>query len=158
MLKLSTFMQKDGGIRMDRITKDLYAVRATDCDFGGRLRPDAFFIMMQEGAEHNASAFGAGHEDMLRRGLFFALARMHVRFFRYPRFGERVLHATWPGVANRFFFQRYHTLALEDGTPLACAAGLWVTLGTKAGASSARPGPTSAFRIPPTSPLPARRR
>lgn len=131
MLKLSTFMQKDGGIRMDRITKDLYAVRATDCDFGGRLRPDAFFIMMQEGAEHNASAFGAGHEDMLRRGLFFALARMHVRFFRYPRFGERILHATWPGVANRFFFPRYHTLALEDGTPLACAAGLWVTLGTE---------------------------
>ncbi|MBR1409287.1 MAG: hypothetical protein IJ573_10410 [Clostridia bacterium] len=116
---------------MDRIAKDRYTVRATDCDYNGRLRMDALFIMMQEGAEHNAAALGASHEQMLRRNLFFALTRMHVRITRMPRFNETVLHSTWPGIANRFFFPRYHTLTLEDGTPLAAAAGLWVTLDTE---------------------------
>ena len=120
-----------GGIEMERITGDLYSVRATDCDYNGRLRMDALFIMMQEGAEHNAATLGAGHGQLLSRGLFFALTRMHVRITRMPRFGETVLHSTWPGVATRFFFPRYHTLTLEDGTPLAAAAGLWVTLDTE---------------------------
>ena len=74
-----------GGIEMERITGDLYSVRATDCDYNGRLRMDALFIMMQEGAEHNAATLGAGHGQLLSRGLFFALTRMHVRITRMPR-------------------------------------------------------------------------
>lgn len=112
----------------NRVYSESFLVRATDCDVHRRMRPSALFVAMQEGGERHAAALGFGYEAMMARGLFFALTRIHVRFLRAPRCGERVVHTTWPGVNNRFFCPRYHTFALEDGTPLAHAGALWVML------------------------------
>lgn len=113
---------------MNKQYSETFTVRATDCDVQRRMRPAALFIAMQEGGERHAISLGAGYDAMMARGLFFALTRIHVRFVRAPRCGERVVHTTWPGVSNRFFCPRYHTFALEDGTPLASAGALWVML------------------------------
>lgn len=107
---------------------ETFVVRATDCDVRRRMRPAALFVAMQEGGERHAVSLGAGYDAMMARGLFFALTRIHVHFFRAPRCGERVVHTTWPGASNRFFCPRYHTFALEDGTPLAAAGALWAML------------------------------
>ena len=74
---------------------------------------------------------GFGHADMLKRGLFFVLSRVHLMINRLPRCGETILHTTWPGVSNRFFCPRFHTFTLEDGTPLVTVAALWVILDTQ---------------------------
>ena len=113
---------------MNRQYSETFVVRATDCDVQRRMRPAALFVAMQEGGERHAITLGAGYDAMMARGLFFALTRIHVRFVRAPRCGERVVHTTWPGVSNRFFCPRYHTFTLEDGTPLASAGALWVML------------------------------
>ncbi|MGN0774932.1 MAG: acyl-[acyl-carrier-protein] thioesterase [Candidatus Ventricola sp.] len=107
---------------------ETFIVRATDCDVQRRMRPAALFVAMQEGGERHAVSLGVGYDAMMARGLFFALTRIHVRFVRAPRCGERVVHTTWPGISNRFFCPRYHTFTLEDGTPLASAGALWVML------------------------------
>ena len=106
-------------------------VRPTDCDLFGRMRPDALFVAMQEGGERHALSLGFGYDVLMSRGLFFVLSRIHLRTVRAPRYGETIVHTTWPGVANRFFCPRYHTFTLEDGTPLASAGGLWVLLDTE---------------------------
>ena len=113
---------------MNRQYSETFIVRATDCDVQRRMRPAALFVAMQEGGERHAITLGAGYDAMMARGLFFALTRIHVRFVRAPRCGERVVHTTWPGVSNRFFCPRYHTFTLEDGTPLSSAGALWVML------------------------------
>ena len=113
---------------MNRQDSETFIVRATDCDVQRRMRPAALFVAMQEGGERHAITLGAGYDAMMAHGLFFALTRIHVRFVRAPRCGERVVHTTWPGVSNRFFCPRYHTFTLEDGTPLASAGALWVML------------------------------
>lgn len=113
---------------MNRQYSETFIVRATDSDVQRRMRPAALFVAMQEGGERHAITLGAGYDAMMARGLFFALTRIHVRFMRAPRCGERVVHTTWPGVSNRFFCPRYHTFTLEDGTPLASAGALWVML------------------------------
>lgn len=113
---------------MNRQYSETFIVRATDSDVQRRMRPAALFVAMQEGGERHAITLGAGYDAMMARGLFFALTRIHVRFVRAPRCGERVVHTTWPGVSNRFFCPRYHTFTLEDGTPLASAGALWVML------------------------------
>lgn len=113
---------------MDKQYSETFIVRATDCDVHRRMRPAALFVAMQEGGERHAISLGVGYDAMMSRGLFFALTRIHVRFDRAPRCGERVVHTTWPGTSNRFFCPRYHTFALEDGTPLASAGALWVML------------------------------
>lgn len=79
------------------------------------MRLDALFIAMQEGGERHALSLGAGYDQMMARGLFFALARIHVSTFRAPRQNETVVHTTWPGEMNRFFCPRYHVFTLQDG-------------------------------------------
>ncbi len=109
-----------------------FVVRATDCDVERRMRLSALFVAMQEGGERHAISLGWGYDAMMARGLFFALARIHVHCVRAPRCGERVVHTTWPGTSNRFFCPRYHTFTLEDGTPLMTAGALWVMLDVQA--------------------------
>ena len=113
---------------MEKASISPFIVRAADCDIRARMRMDALFVQMQEGAEVNASSHGASREDLLKRGLFFALVRTSVHVSRMPRAKERILHKTWPGAANRFFFPRYHVFSSESGEELACASSLWVTL------------------------------
>ena len=109
---------------MNKTYTETFTVRATDCDFERRMRLDALFVAMQEGGERHALALGAGYDQMMARGLFFALARIHVSTLRAPRQGETVVHTTWPGEMNRFFCPRYHVFSLENGTPLAAARPL----------------------------------
>lgn len=113
---------------MVKTHSETFTVRSCECDLYGRMRLDALFVAMQEGGERHALQMGVGHSQMLERGLFFALTRIHVVTQRAPRLGERVVHTTWPSVSNRFFFPRYHVFTLEDGTPLATAGALWVLL------------------------------
>lgn len=116
---------------MNRTFTESFDVRATDCDKQRRMRPASLFIAMQEGGERHAHQLGLGYDAMLAQGLFFVLARIHVRFDRAPHRGETLVHTTWPGASNRFFCPRYHTFTLEDGTPVASAGALWVLLDTK---------------------------
>jgi len=113
---------------MNKTYRETFDVRATDCDKQRRMRPSALFVAMQEGGERHAYSLGLGYDAMMERGLFFVLARIHVRFERAPMCGEKVVHTTWPGMSNRFFCPRYHTFTLEDGTPIAAAGALWVML------------------------------
>ena len=113
---------------MERIFQERPLVRAAECDFRGRMRLSALFLAMQEGAEKSAESLGAGRRALWEKNLFFALSRIRVEVSRLPELGEIVVHETWPGVPNRFFYPRYHIFRLEDGTKLAAAASLWVTM------------------------------
>lgn len=113
---------------MNKTYSETQIVRATECDKYRRMRLDSLFIAMQEGGERHAIALGAGYDAMMSRGLFFALARIHVSTLRAPRCGEEIVHTTWPGNFNRFFCPRYHVFTAKDGTPLAAASALWVML------------------------------
>ena len=113
---------------MKKTHTETFLVRGTDCDRYRRMRLDALFLAMQEGGERHAFDIGAGYDAMMARGLFFVLARVHVRVDRAPRCGETVVHTTWPGMSNRFFCPRYHVFTLEDGTPLVSVGALWVLL------------------------------
>lgn len=117
---------------MNKTYSETFMVRATDCDIERRMRLSSLFVAMQEGGERHAVSLGLGYDAMMACGLFFVLARIHVRTLRAPRCGERVVHTTWPGTTNRFFCPRYHVFTLEDGTPLAYAGALWVTLHAEA--------------------------
>ena len=145
---------------MEKTHAESVFVRPTDCDLFGRMRPDALFIAMQEGGEHHAFSLGFGYDALKARGLFFALARIHLKTLRAPRYGETLVHTTWPGTPNRFFFPRYHTFTLGDGTPLASAAALWVLLDAQnrrivSPAKSALEFPDNSD-IPAPAPLPMR--
>ncbi len=138
---------------MEGMTRIPVAIRASDCDRRAGLRMDAFFVQMQECAEMNAAGFGAGSADLAARGLFFALSRIEVVMARPPRFGEQLIHSTWPGTTNRFFYPRYHTLETADGERVASAASLWVTLSREA--RTVVPPAKSGLVFPDTSDIPA---
>lgn len=138
---------------MKETHSETFVVRATDCDTERRMRLSALFVAMQEGGERHAVLLNLGYDAMMERGLFFVLARIHVRTLRAPRCGERVVHTTWPGMANRFFCPRYHVFTLEDGTPLAYAGSLWVALDVAA--RKVVSPKTANLPFPDTSSIPA---
>ena len=88
---------------MNRQYSETFVVRATDCDVQRRMRPAALFVAMQEGGERHAITLGAGYDAMMARGLFFALTRIHVRFVRAPRCGERGFIDWMKAFCNRKF-------------------------------------------------------
>ncbi len=113
---------------MEGIYRETVPVRAAECDYKGRMRLSALFIAMQEGAEKSAESLGVGRRALWTRKMFFALSRVRVEVHKPPKLGQTVVHETWPGVPNHFFYPRYHRFSLEDGTALAAASSLWVTM------------------------------
>lgn len=113
---------------MKKTYTETFAVRGTECDAFSRWRLDAMFLNMQEVGEAHAKLLGAGYHDMLARGYFFALTRIHVSVFKAPVSGQIITHTTWPGVSNRFFCPRFHEFRAQDGTLLAAAGSLWALL------------------------------
>ena len=115
---------------MEKTYTESLTVRAVDCDQYGKMRLDSLFSAMQEGGEQHARLLGIGHQALLNRQLFFALARIHVSVLSTPRIGDQLKHTTWPGEINRFFCPRYHVFSRDDGTPMAAVGALWVMLDT----------------------------
>ena len=97
---------------MNRQYSETFIVRATDSDVQRRMRPAALFVAMQEGGERHAITLGAGYDAMMARGLFFALTRIHVRFVRAPRCGERVAAGQHLGVLRLETVA--HEIAVKD--------------------------------------------
>ena len=113
---------------MNKTYTETFTIRGTECDCYRRWRLDAMFLNMQEVGETHARQLGVGHSQMLAKGLFFALTRIHVSVFHAPQAGQQIQHTTWPGVSNRFFCPRFHEFRAEDGTLLAAAGSLWAIL------------------------------
>ena len=126
-------------------------IRATECDFAGRLRPDALFVHMQEAAEKHAALLHMSHQELLEKGLFFALVRLRIQVMRMPEFQDMIRIRTWAGVSNHFFCPRYHVISSEGGEPLCTASALWVMMDmeTRRITSPAR----TSFVFPDTSSL-----
>ena len=116
---------------MNKTHTETFVVRASECDLFRRMRMDALFLSMQEIGERHASELGFGYKEMMDRGLFFALSRIHVEVFRPPVCCQSIQQTTWPGVANRFFCPRYHVFTAQNGDVLAAASALWVILDTQ---------------------------
>jgi len=80
----------------DAIHAKIFQVRAVDIDQGGFIQPVVFLDYLLEAAGEQAAFFRLAVTDLFEKGRTWVLSRFHVRFARYPRWGEHVEIKTWP--------------------------------------------------------------
>jgi len=107
-----------------------FAVRAVDLDVSGRLQPVIAVDYLLEAAADHAAALGVGVIDLFGKGLTWVLSRLHVRFGRYPRWGETVTLRTWPSAQLPLYALREFEISDAAG-PAILATSSWIVIDLK---------------------------
>lgn len=96
----------------------------TDATLSGLLH------LVQEVAGDHSTRLGAGWDDLLEKGLFWAVIRHRVKIERLPRCGETITVTTWPMPTTRSAYPRATEAWDADGKLLFRAVSLWVLMDT----------------------------
>lgn len=105
-----------------------YRLRWMDFDKYGRIQPSTILDICQDGATLHAVETGMGHDDLIAKGVFWAIIRMKYEIVREPEHHQRVTLRTWPHTLSRFSFIRDYSLLDEDGSLLVKATSEWVVM------------------------------
>lgn len=105
-----------------------YRLRWMDFDRFGNLRPTVILDLLQDMATIQANAMGIGRDDMLERGVFWALTRVRFEVASMPQRLESVTVRTWPHSPSRFSFQRDYQILDAQGKVLVSATSEWVLM------------------------------
>jgi medium-chain acyl-[acyl-carrier-protein] hydrolase len=103
-----------------------YRVRASELDPSGYVSPIALCNYLQETAGGHADSLGWSVEQLLRRGLTWVLARLHLVVERYPRWREVLALTTWPSGALRAYALREFHLVDAAQEELGVATSAWL--------------------------------
>lgn len=113
---------------MESIYRKPYTVSTTMTDAFGRLSLSRLMGMVQEAAVDHSNLLGTGREDLLKKGLFWAVIRHKVQITRLPRLGESVTLETWPMPTTRTAYPRAAVALDEQGRELFRSVSLWVLM------------------------------
>jgi medium-chain acyl-[acyl-carrier-protein] hydrolase len=103
-----------------------YRVRASELDATGHVSPIALCNYLQETAGGQADSLGWSVEQLLRRGLTWVLARLHVVVWRYPRWREQLALTTWPSGALRAYALREFHCTDQAQEEIGVATSAWL--------------------------------
>lgn len=117
----------DGHVVPD-VWREMRRVESFDIDAAGRLRPQALFAYLLNGAWNHASGTPYGHEELTARGLFWVLTKVQILVRRAPGWGERILLETWSKEAVRLSALRDYAVSSEQGEKLVSATTVWMIL------------------------------
>lgn len=106
------------GINMILTQKKQITVAIDEIDFANRLKPSAILQYFQDLAGEHAYALGIGHDDMLKKGLFWVISSLGYRIESYPTFGAHLTLDTYPKFPKHLFADRDFYLADERGRVL----------------------------------------
>lgn len=113
---------------METIHADTYRIDSYSVDAGGTLSLPVLFGFFQESAYRNAEELEFGYTHLGERRQLWALSRMLVRAYRYPRWGETIRLETWPKGTNRMFALRDFLVKDADDRTLFAATSAWLVL------------------------------
>lgn len=105
-----------------------YRMRWMDFDRYGRVQPWALLDLFQDVATAHALELGIGRDNMIPRGVFWAVIRTKYEIISEPHHHQLVTVRTWPHSLSRFSFIRDFTLADESGNTLVKATSEWVLM------------------------------
>ena len=113
---------------MEKIYRESYHLKGTECDRFGRLKPGAMLGMLQEVAVNHCRGTEVEWNALAKKGLFFAITRTYIRISRMPMEGEDITLETWPGVTTRVAYPR-NTVAFDaQGNEVFRCISLWVLM------------------------------
>ena len=105
-----------------------YRLRWMDFDRCGRMKPSAMLDIFQDVATVQADSMGIGRDDMLAKGVFWAVIRTKLEVVKQPANYQIVTARTWPHTPSRFSFLRDFSMRDESGAMLVKATSEWVLM------------------------------
>ncbi|MBQ6472888.1 MAG: hypothetical protein IJJ33_12970 [Victivallales bacterium] len=108
-----------------RVWREDFRVRHSEVDRQNRLKTDALFDYIQQGAADHADALGCGFNMATSGNMMWVLSRMTLQFRRAPASGERLTLQTWPSGFDRLFALREYLLKDADGEIVTFGTSFW---------------------------------
>ena len=105
-----------------------YRMRWMDFDRFGHVQPWALLDLFQDAATAHAVELGIDRDDMVPRGVFWAIIRMRYEVLSQPQHHQAVTVRTWPHTLSKFSFIRDFNLLDESGSLLVKASSEWVLM------------------------------
>ncbi len=111
------------------IYEEIIRVPGYECDFNQKLKPAAFFRYLTEAAGVHAEKLGVGFQALHTRNLFWVHSRMKIKFYKFPKIGERITLRTWPKtIQQKLFFIRDYVVLDADRAKIAAASSAWLLI------------------------------
>ena len=111
------------------IYEETLRVPGYECDFNQKLKSAAFFRYLTEAAGVHAEQLGAGFQALQPRNLFWVHSRMKIKFYKFPKIGERITLHTWPKtIQQKLFFIRDYEVFNETDEKIAVASSAWLLI------------------------------
>ncbi len=113
---------------MNKIYCETFALRTSDFDCRGQIKPSSVLDLFQEVAGAHAKELGIGFEDLLLRNLLWVLVKVKFSIEKDIKEHQRVTVKTWPLPAGRVTLQREYLIEDMDGNTLVKGSSEWVTI------------------------------
>lgn len=113
---------------MNKIYCETFALRTSDFDCYGQIKPSAVLDLFQEVAGAHANELGIGFEALLEKNLLWVLVKVKFKIEKEIKEHQRVIVKTWPLPAGRVTLQREYLIEDMDGNPLVKGSSEWVTI------------------------------
>jgi acyl-ACP thioesterase len=108
--------------------RESFIVKSYETDINGNLKLFSFMNMVQELAGHHADILGFGYDNLISSGVAWVLSRMHIKFFRIPRWKEKIEIETWHKGGDRLFWYRDFVVTDSDGVQIMLITSSWAVI------------------------------
>ncbi|MDZ7332671.1 MAG: thioesterase [candidate division KSB1 bacterium] len=116
------------GAKLEAIYQQEFQVRAYEVGSRGTIKLSSLLDYLQESASQHASRLGVSVKNLIAKNLTWVLSRYHVKIFRYPAWGEKVVIRTWPSAKINLFALREFEVLNHREEPIAIATSSWLLI------------------------------
>jgi medium-chain acyl-[acyl-carrier-protein] hydrolase len=113
------------------IHQENFTVRAYEIDAGGRASAITICNYLQEVAGNHATKLGVAVDDLFKNNLTWVLSRLHVQFFKFPRWRDNIRVDTWPSGRTGKFATRDFLIFNQNNEVIVRGISSWMILDLK---------------------------
>jgi acyl-ACP thioesterase len=97
-----------------------------DADHNSKITISKLLSMMHETAWSHVSYLKKGWQELHVEGLFWALAKLHLKVYKLPEWNDKIRVDTWAKERESIMFLRDYEVFSETGELLCCAISEWM--------------------------------
>ena len=108
-----------------------FHICAYDSDHNCNIAIYKLLCMMHETAWSHVSYLKKGWQELQEEGLFWALAKLHLKIDKLPKWNDKIRVETWAKERESIMFLRDYEVFNEAGDLLCCAISEWMLIDSR---------------------------